>query len=400
MKANYSFTIYMLALGVFLTATSELVVSGILPRIAEDVNISLAMAGQLITAYSLSFAIATPIVIVLTSRMNRKPLLLGSLAVFIAGSALSALSRNVETLMASRVLLGASSGIFLVVSLGIAAKLVPAEKLGRSIGTIILGFSSAMILGVPLGIAIADRMSWQAVFIVLRVLSILAGIFIFRKLPKVEGDIPLPFLRQLKQAGSAVILAALLVSLFREGGNSVFLTYVAPYLQQSIGFNTADIAFTMLALGLIGAIGSRLGGGLVDRWGTARTLGICLVIHFLVLGFLPVLTFSTPFVVGMIGIMFMALFASGPAVQSYMIQQAPESSNFVLSLNTSVIHIGIAGGAGAGGLLVNETGTVLHHPWLASVLIALGFAAALASFALSRRGRGISKAKLEQPPFS
>lgn len=268
MKTNV-FSIYILAVGVFLTATSELIVSGILPRIADDVNISLAIAGQLITAYSLSFAIATPLLIVMTSRVNRRSLLIGSLAVFIAGNALSAFSANIEMLMASRVLLGASSGVFLVVSLGIAAKLVPADRLGRSIGTIILGFSSAMILGVPLGIGIADWMNWQAIFMILGALSVLVGIVIFRLLPAVEGDEPVPLSRQFKQAGSVVILTAFMISLFREGGNSVFLTYISPYLQQLLGFETADIAFLMLALGLIGAL-SLPGSGAV--WWTAGDL--------------------------------------------------------------------------------------------------------------------------------
>ncbi|GIP38214.1 purine efflux pump PbuE [Paenibacillus sp. J31TS4] len=384
MKTN-AFLIYILAIGVFLTATSELVVSGILPQIASGVNISLAAAGQLITVYSLSFAIATPLLIMMTSRVNRKSLLVGSLAVFIAGNAMSAFSTNVVTLMVSRMLLGASSGIFLVVSLGIAAKLVPAEMLGRSIGTIILGFSSALILGVPLGIAIADWMNWQAVFLMLGGLSVLVGTGILRLLPTVEGDDPVPFSHQLKQVGSAVILTALFISLFREGGNSVFLTYISPYLQQLLGFGISDVAFLMLALGFIGAFSSQLGGSLVDRWGSSRTLGTCLVIHLLTLALLPLLSFSTLLSVGMIAIMFSALFASGPAIQSFMIQQAPKSANFVLSLNTSVIHLGIAGGAGAGGYLVIGTGTLQHHPWLAASLLTLGLTAAQLSFALSRR---------------
>ncbi|QAY66549.1 MFS transporter [Paenibacillus protaetiae] len=384
MKTN-AFAIYILAIGVFFTATSELVVSGILPLIAKDVNITLAVAGQLITAYSLSFAVATPLLIVLTSRANRKLVLVGSLVFFIAGSALSAYSPNLETLLAARVVLGASSGMFLVVSLGIAAKLVPADKLGRSIGTIILGFSSSMVLGVPLGIAIADWWNWRVIFILLGALSVLAGVAIVRLLPDVEGDDPVPISRQLKQAGHAVILFALFISLFREGGNSVFLTYISPYMQQLLGFETADIAFMMLALGVIGAFASRLGGSIVDRWGASRALGVFISIHLLALALLPFLSFSTPLAVGLIVIMFIALFASGPAVQSYMIQQAPKSANFVLSLNTSVIHLGIAGGAGAGGYLVSGTATLQYHPWLAAGLVALGLIAAQISFALGRK---------------
>ncbi|MNJ66403.1 Purine efflux pump PbuE [compost metagenome] len=126
----------------------------------------------------------------------------------------------------------------------------------------------------------------------------------------------------------------------------------------------------------------------MDRWGTSRTLGAAFIIHLLALALLPVFTFSTPLAIVLIAIMFISLFASGPAVQSYIIQQAPKSANFILSLNTSVIHLGIAGGAGAGGYLVNESATLQHHPWLAAAFITLGLTAAQVSFALSRKKVG------------
>lgn len=378
-------TLYVLALGVFLTATSELVVSGILPRIAEDVNISLAVAGQLITAYSLAFAIATPILISLTNRMKRKSLLLSALGVFIAGSAAAAFSQEVFSLMAARMLLGASSGVYLVVSFGIVSKLVAPNKLGSSIATIILGFSTALILGVPIGIAIADWLGWQAIFILLGLLSAVVGFVIIRLLPHVEGDVPAPFMQQFKALGSAVIIAALLMSLFREGGGSAFLTYMTPYLQEMMGFRPSDVAVIMLAVGVIGAFGSRLGGSFVDRWGTVPVLIAAITSQAASLAVLPLVANHIWASLILIAVMFFSMFASGPAVQSYIIGSSPGSSNFVLSINTSVIHLGLAGGAGAGGLLVSGTDSVSHHPWLAGLLILLGLVAALASFALVRR---------------
>lgn len=139
-------------------------VSGILNVIAEELHISTALAGQLITAYSLAFAIGTPIIVSFTSRMERKQVLVGSLAVFILGCLVSFASAQYATLMVSRMILGASSGVYLVVALGSVAKLVPADKMGGAIGTVILGFSSAMVLGVPIGIAIVSWLGWQAIF--------------------------------------------------------------------------------------------------------------------------------------------------------------------------------------------------------------------------------------------
>ncbi|RJX38107.1 MFS transporter [Paenibacillus pinisoli] len=377
--------ITVLALGVFLTATSELVISGILPRIAADTGVSLAMAGQLITVYSLSFAISTPILIALTARMNRRTVIAVSLASFIAGSLLSAISTSIIAIMAARILLGASSGVYLVVALGAVSKLVAPERIGRAVGTIILGFSSAMILGVPIGIAIADWRGWQMIFVMLGLLSLLVGIIILRLLPEIEGDAAIPFKQQLKLLGSAVIATAFLISLFREFGGSVWMSYMTPYLQQLLGLRMGDIAIVMLVLGILGAIGSRMSGSAVDRWGTQAVLRLVLAANAAALALLPLAGHRPVPAFLLIGIFIITLFASGPAIQSHMIRLAPGSANLVLSLNTSIVHLGLAGGASAGGLLASESATFRYHPWLASSFILLGLASALLSFSYSRK---------------
>ncbi|MFF2888726.1 MFS transporter [Paenibacillus sp. NPDC057967] len=377
--------IYVLALGVFLTATSELVISGILPRIAQDTQVSLAIAGQLITVYSLSFAISTPILIALTARMNRRTVMAGSLAAFVAGSLLSAMSSSMIAIIAARILLGASSGVYLVIALGIVSKLVPPDRIGRAVSTIILGFSSALILGVPIGITIADWWSWQMIFVLLGLVCLLVGFVILRLLPNIEGDAAIPFKQQLKLLGSAVIATAFLISLFREFGGSVWMTYLTPYLQELMGLRMTDIAIVMLVLGIIGAIGSRLSGSAVDRWGTKAVLRLVLVANAAALALLPLAVYHPVPAFMLIGIFIITLFASGPAIQSHMIQLAPGSANLVLSLNTSIVHLGLAGGASAGGLLASEAATFRYHPWLASLLTLLGLTAALISFAYSRK---------------
>jgi DHA1 family putative efflux transporter-like MFS transporter len=94
---------------------------------------------------------------------------------------------------------------------------------------------------------------------------------------------------------------------------------------------------------------------------------------------------STVIGLSLITIMVVSMFAAGPAVQTYFIQQAPQSSNLILSLNTSVIHLGLAAGAGAGGVMVNAASTVRYNPWLAGAVVALGLAAALVSFSVGRK---------------
>lgn len=379
------FMIYLLALGVFLTATSELIVSGILYAIADDLHISLALAGQLITAYSLAFAIGTPFLVSLTSRINRKKVLLGSLLLFIVGSLASYASSHVWLLMGSRIILGISSGVYLVAAMGTAAKLVPPDKLGRAIGTIVLGFSSAMVLGVPIGITITNMLNWQSIFLLLALLTLLVAFVLAKLLPDVEGDAAVPFHQQFKVLGSIVILSALFLTFFRESGNSVLFTYITPFIQDIFHIKPSSISLMMLVFGLFGAIGSKLGGYAIDRFGPPRVITLSTLIHIGVFALLPLLSGKSLIGLMLISIMVLSMFAAGPAVQSYFIQRAPGSSNLILSLNTSVVHFGLAAGAGAGGFMLNTTSTLQYHPWLGGVVLALGLAAGLISFAAGKR---------------
>lgn len=288
-------------------------------------------------------------------------------------------------LMISRVILGVSSGVYLVVTFGAVAKLVPAEKLGNAIGTIVLGFSSAMILGVPIGITIASWLSWQAIFIVLGLFSLLITSVVFRFLPEIEGDMPVSFRQQFKVLGSVIIVSGLLLTFFRESGNSILFTYLTPFLQDIFQIKASNISIVMLILGLVGAIGSRLGGYGVDRYGANRIITFSMILHVAVLALLPLFSGSLFIGLVLIALMMFSMFVTGPAIQTYFIQQAPQSSNLVLSINTSIIHLGLAAGAGAGGVLVTTSSTVLYNPWMASFVVALGLVAAIVSFSVGKR---------------
>ncbi|MFD0694436.1 MFS transporter [Paenibacillus sp. GCM10027628] len=384
--------IYLLTLGVFLTATSELVVAGILNVIAGEMGISVALAGQLITAYSLAFAIGTPILVSLTSRVGRKKMLIASLSVFILGCLISFGSFNFTLLLVSRIILGLSAGVYLVVTFGSVSKLVPVEKIGSAMGTVILGFSSAMVLGVPIGIALTHWFNWQIIFILLAMISLFILIGMIYLLPEIEGDAPVSFKQQFLILANPVILAGLFVTFFREAGGSVMYTYLTPFLATILRMNTSDIAIAMLVFGVFGAIGSRIGGYGVDKWGAVRMILYGLAAQALSLALLPLLSASFTLGIAVITIWILSMFVIAPAIQTYFIQQAPQSSNLVLSLNTSVIHLGLATGAGLGGAVVTSMSTVQYNPWVASGTILLSFVVAIVSFAVSKRKLNVNAA--------
>jgi MFS transporter, DHA1 family, putative efflux transporter len=377
--------IYILSIAVFFTATSELVIAGILNVLADQMHVSIALAGQLITVYSLAFAIGTPVVVSLTARMGRKKVLLLAMLLFIIGNLVSLVSSSFTLLIVSRIILGVSAGVFLVAAFSAAAKMVPPEKIGSTMGTIILGFSSALILGVPIGILLTNMFGWQMIFLFLAAGSLIILIGIAFLLPEIDGDAPVPFNRQFTVFANPIILSALLLVLFREAGNSVMFTYLTSFLVTILHRSASDIGFIMLAFGIAGAIGSRLGGSAVDKWGSVRMIVISMIVHVVTLAMLPLAIHSFAFAIALLFLWVISMFLMGPATQTYFIEKAPQSSNLIISLNTSVTQVGLAIGAAVGGMAVTLNATVMYNPWVASAAQILAFTAAIVSIQMSRR---------------
>jgi len=380
--------LYMLTIGAFLTGVAELAVVGILPIIAKDTGISLALAGQLVAAYSLGFAIGTPAVIALTARIGRRKLLMLALIAFCAGCLVSYASTGYGVMIAGRALLGAAGGVYLTVAMGAVAKLAPPEQLGRSLSTISLAFSAASVLGAPVGIALADWWSWQGMYLLLGGGSLLVLVGLARLLPEVEGDAPAGLGRQFAVLTNPVIATGLILSLLFTSGISVMNTYLVPFLQEELSLQAAYTGLTMFALGLAGAAATKLGGAAADKWGVAPVVIRGLVVMAASLALLPVavpLPFSLASGIGLIAVWMIAMSMTIPAVQTYFVQQASQSVNLVLGLNSSVLHLGVAIGAGIGGLIADASASVRFHPWMSSAFAVLALGAALVSFRISGR---------------
>ena len=377
--------VYLIALGAFLTGTAELAVAGILPVLADDLHISIALAGQFVTAYSLAFAVGTPILVTLTSRMGRKHVLIGSLAVFIVGCVLSILGTGFVPLLVSRVLLGLGAGVYSVVAVSSAARLVSPDKMGGAISVIGFAFGSALTLGVPVGIAVTEVWGWRSLFSFLGLVSLLILLALSRLLPPIAGNDPVPLSAQLRVARGPVIASGFVLSFMLCAGNSLLLTYLTAYLDNVLSLDTAGIGAAMFALGVFSMIGSRAGGYGVDRWGDERTIAITTLLSAAALAVLPAVDSAPIAGLALLAVWMFSLFATAPALQAYFIRQAPGSADFVLGFNTSVIHLGTAAGAAAGGTLEHAASTVSHHPLFSCVAYAFALAAALLSFALRRR---------------
>ncbi|MDG0809324.1 MFS transporter [Cohnella rhizosphaerae] len=382
--------LYMLTLGTFLTGFAELAVIGILPTISQDAGISIAQAGQLVTAFSLGFAVGTPIFVSLTQRISRRRLLAAALLVFAAGSLLSYFSEGYATMIGLRALIGAGAGVYLTTALGALPKLMPAAQLGRPMSTVMMAFSAASVLGAPIGIALADGWSWQAMYLLLGAGALLVMLGVLRLMPEVEGDAPVGFGRQFAVLGRPALAAGLLMSLLFSSGIALLNTYFVPFLQDVLGLKASFTGLTMLLLGLAGTLATRFGGGAADRLGPPAVIVRGLAAMALALALMPLAASVFSSAAGglssgiaVAAAWMLAYSAAIPAIQTYFVRIAPESANIVLGLNTSLLHLGVAIGSLTGGLLADASSTVRYHPWAGLAFALLSLSAGLASFAKS-----------------
>ncbi|WP_373229916.1 MFS transporter [Cohnella sp.] len=378
-----SWKIYMLAAVSFLVGTSEFIIAGILDMIASDVGVSVAAAGQLITVFSIAYAFGTPILMAMTARLERRKLMLVALGTFVIGNLITVTAPGFLPLMGSRVIMALSTGIFVVVALTVAAKLAPQGKQGSAIATLIMGFSTSLIIGVPLGRVIASIYDWKVIFAGISILALLAMYAIYRTIPRSDGEEAVPLRDQFKLLKNPKIAIALTVTFFWIFGYSIVYTYISPFLLTITEMSERAVSIGLFAFGVASLIGSKLGGYSTDKWGVPRTLVGGMMLHSAVLILLSTFSQSAAFVFPLLMLWAFSAWSSGPTQQYYLITLSPEASGIMLSLNTSVLQLAMATGAGIGGVVVNNI-SLSSVSWLGAAGVAVAAVTAAAMFGLSR----------------
>ncbi|MDR9855754.1 MFS transporter [Paenibacillus sp. VCA1] len=376
--------IYILAIASFLVGTSEFVIAGILDMLARDVGVSVAAAGQLITVYSLAYAIGTPILIALTARMDRKKLMLSALGLFFLGNLITITSSGYGMLMGARIILAISTGVFMVVALTVAAKIANPGKQGGSIATVLLGFNLALILGVPLGRLIAGSYDWKIIFTGIGVLSLIAMIVLLLTIPKSEGEAPVPIREQLALLKTPRISVALSISFFWILGYTILYTYITPFLLTITGMSERMVSIGLFTFGLASLLGSQVGGYGADKWGIPRTMVGGLLFHSGILFLLAAFAHSSMLVLPLLMLWSFFAWSTGPVQQVYLIGMAPQASGIILSLNNSIVQLGMAVGAVIGGIIVDSI-SLTAAGWLGGIGVALGLIPAVYSLTMRRR---------------
>ncbi|MBU2917075.1 MFS transporter [Psychrosphaera sp. F3M07] len=384
-----------LALSAFAIGTTEFVIVGLLPTIAQDLNVTIPSAGLLVSLYALGVAIGAPVLTALTSRWNRKHVLLSVMSLFVIGNLVAWQAPSFEALITARILTGLAHGVFFSIGSTIATGLVPKEKGASAIAIMFTGLTVALVTGVPLGTYIGQIFGWEATFLTVSVLGLLAMIGSAILIPNnLKQAKPANISSQLKVLTHPRLLLVYAITAVGYGGTFIAFTYLAPILNEVSGFNSSSVALILLIYGVSVAVGNIWGGKMADSLGPIKALTI---IFAGLAGILLMLNYTAYHsIAAVFTILIWGAFAFGnvPGLQVYVVKLAekytPDAVDVASGLNIAAFNVGIAIGAWGGGYIVAEHG-LMNTPWVGAIVVLVALVLTRYSGMLDRNAANLGK---------
>ncbi len=382
-----------LTLSAFAIGTTEFVIVGLIPTMANDLNVSLPSAGLLVSLYALGVAIGAPVLTALTGNWPRKKVLLSVMALFVAGNLLAWQAPGYGSLVTARILTGLAHGVFFSIGSTIATGLVSKEKAASAIAIMFTGLTVALVTGVPLGTYIGQTFGWQATFLTVAVLGFIALIGSAILVPSNLKQPPATkFSAQIKVLTHPRLLLVYLITTLGYGGTFITFTYLAPILEGVTGFESSMISIIMLVYGVSVAFGNITGGKLADKFGPVKALQLVFTGLALVL-FTFSLTAYNP-VAAVLTILVWGAFAFGnvPGLQVYVVSLAekyvPDAVDVASGLNIAAFNVGIALGAWGGGHIVTQS-DVMDTPWIGALIVIVALVLTTVSGRFDRKSESV-----------
>ncbi|QHC21521.1 MFS transporter [Streptomyces sp. GS7] len=372
-----------LAISAFGIGTTEFVMMGLLPDVADDLGTSVPTAGYLVSAYALGVVIGAPLLTALGSRIPRRRMLVALMAVFTVGNLASAFAPDFGLLVAGRLLAGLPHGAFFGVGAVVAARLVREGRQARAVATMFLGLTIANIVGVPAATLLGQHLGWRATFLVVAAIGLVAMASLARLIPPLPAEQPTGLGGELRALAHPQVLLGLLTTVFGFAGIFAVYSYLASMMTEVTGFAAGTVPVVLALFGIGMTLGALAAGPLTDRalrptlYGSLAALALVLAaFHFTAQVKWAALV--SVVVIGAVG------FLTTTPLQMLVMNKARQAPTLAAASNQSAFNLANAGGAWVGGLALSAGWGWTSPTLVGAVLAAVGLAVAVAAGLLDR----------------
>ena len=349
--AQVRLALLALAAGAFGIGTTEFAPMGLLPVIADGVNVSIPTAGGLVSAYAIGVMVGAPVMTLLLARWSRRKALIALMAIFTLGNLLSALAPDYLSLMGARLITSLNHGAFFGLGSLVSASLVPPAQRASAIAAMFMGLTIANVGGVPAATWLGQAIGWRLSFAATAALGVLAIVALWRALPADRSGQRPDVRAELRVLTRRPVLLAMAATILSSGAMFALYTYITPTLTTLTHATPAFVAAMLMVIGLGFSVGNWLGGKLADRSLTG-TLVVFFVLEIVTMLVFPLLATNawgaglTLFVWGV------ATFGLVPPLQMRVMSAATGAPGLASSVNIGAFNLGNAVGAGLGAAVI------------------------------------------------
>ncbi|MFI5545173.1 Cmx/CmrA family chloramphenicol efflux MFS transporter [Streptomyces sp. NPDC051815] len=377
--------VYVLGLSVFALGTSEFMLSGLLPPIAEDMGVSIPQAGLLISAFAIGMVVGAPLLAVATLRLPRRTTLVSLISLFGLGQVAGALAPTYELLFASRVVSALACAGFWAVGAAVAIAMVDKDQRARAMAVMIGGLSIANVLGVPAGAFLGEHLGWRSAFWAVGLASAIALAGILALIPRIPLPAEKPTLRrELRIYGDRQVWLAIGITALGAGGVFCAFSYLSPLLTDVAGLDSQWVPWILGLFGIGALVGTTIGGRVADAhlfgvmiWGiTASTV------------FLTALALLASAAAAAIALSFLlgvSAFFTAPALNARMFNVAGAAPTLAGATTTAAFNLGNTGGPWLGGTVIDAGLGFSATAWAGAAMTVTAIALALVALRLDRR---------------
>ncbi|MGQ7249256.1 MFS transporter [Halomonas sp. V046] len=356
-----------LALGGFGIGTSEFVIMGLMERVATDLSVSPADVGYAISSYALGVVVGAPLISALAARVPRRTLLIVLMLVFAVGNIASSLATSFWPFVGLRFLAGLPHGAYFGVAALVAAAAVPVEQRARAISRVMLGLTSAIVIGAPLATWAGQWLGWHFAFFAVGLIALATMAMIRLYVPRQPHDVKASPKRELSALVKQRVLFTLGVASIGFGGMFSVFSYVVPTLRQQADMPESVGPWVLAIFGIGGIIGNLVGARAADKnlmKAIPRILLWCLVVQGCFY-FAANNLYTGILFVGLVG----TSMALGPALQTRLMDVAGDAQTMAASMNHAAFNCANALGAYLGGVTIKA-----GAPWSSTGLVGAGLA--------------------------